>query len=126
MGFLACKGEGFPRTIGLLELKAECQVAKPKSGPETPADGAPYIFFVTGGAFEPVVTEVPPERKFNSADLFAFRRVRGDIVLSILMLAMALFLIASFAGETGWAKRKLPAEMGQYIGIQLGLSLIHI
>ena len=121
MGFLACKGEGFPRTIGLLELKAECQVAKPTSGPETPADGAPYIFFVTGGAFEPVVTEVPPERKFNSADLSAFRRVRGDIVLSILMLAMALFLIASFAGETGWAKRKLPADMGQYIGIQLGL-----
>ena len=105
----------------MLELKAEGQVAKPTSGPETPADGAPYIFFVTGGAFEPVVTEVPPERKFNSADLFAFRRVRGDIVLSILMLAMALFLIASFAGETGWAKRKLPADMGQYIGIQLGL-----
>ena len=96
-------------------------MAKPKSGPETPADEAPYIFFVTNGAFEPVVTEVPPERKFNSADLFAFRRVRGDIVLSILMLAMALFLIASFAGETGWAKRKLPADMGQYIGIQLGL-----
>ena len=42
-------------------------MAKPTSGPETPADGAPYIFFVTGGAFEPVVTEVPPERKFNSA-----------------------------------------------------------
>ena len=54
MGFLACKEAGFPRTIGLLELKAECQVAKPTSGPETPADGAPYIFFVTGGAFEPV------------------------------------------------------------------------
>ena len=56
MGFLACKGEGFPRTIGLLELKAECQVAKPTSGPETPADGAPYIFFVTSGAFEPQAT----------------------------------------------------------------------
>ena len=57
-------------------------MAKPKSGPQTSADGAPYIFFVTDGAFEPVITEVPPERKFNSADLFAFRRVRGDIVLS--------------------------------------------
>ncbi|MEC8145414.1 MAG: tripartite tricarboxylate transporter TctB family protein, partial [Pseudomonadota bacterium] len=96
-------------------------MAKPSSGPETPGDSAPYIFFVTDGPFEPVVTEVPPERKFNSADLFAFRRVSGDIVLSAVMLAMALFLIASFAGETGWAKRKLPADMGQYIGIQVGL-----
>ena len=122
MGFLACKGQGFPRTIGLLELEAECQVAKPTSGPETPVEGAPYIFFVTDGAFEPVITEVPPERKFNSADLFAFRRVRGDIVLSILMLVMALFLIASFAAETGWAKRKLPVDMGQYIGCLLYTS----
>ena len=79
MGFLACKGEGFPRTIGLLELKAECQVAKPTSGPETPADGAPYVFFVTGGAFEPVVTEVPPERKFNSADLSPFAGCEGTL-----------------------------------------------
>ena len=54
-GLFGLQGEGFPRTIGLLELKAECQVAKPTSGPETPADGAPYVFFVTGGAFEPVV-----------------------------------------------------------------------
>ena len=57
MGFLACKGGGFPRTIGLLELKAECQVAKPTSGRETPADGAPYIFFVTGEALNPLLVE---------------------------------------------------------------------
>ena len=80
-------------------------MAKPTSGPETPADGAPYIFFVTGRAFEPVVTEVPPERKFNSADLFAFRRVRGDIVLSILMLAMGLWRVARLCAShtaCGW------------------------
>ncbi len=76
-------------------------MAKPTSGLKTPADGAPHVFFVNGGAFEPMITKVPPERKFNSAELFAFRRVGGDIVRSILMLAMALFLIASFAGETG-------------------------
>ena len=91
------------------------------SDPDTTGDGAPDIFFVSGNGFEPVVSDVPPERKFNSADLFAFRRIRGDFVLSAALLMATLFLLANFAAETGWAKRKLPADMGQYIGIQLGL-----
>jgi hypothetical protein len=91
------------------------------SAPEKRKDSDPHIFFLSGGEFEPVSSEVPPERKFNSADLFAFRRVRGDFVLSAAMLAATLFLLASFATETGWAKRKLPDNFGHYIGVQLGL-----
>ena len=66
-------------------------------------------------------SECPPDRKIRVDDLFRFRRGRGDLILSGLMLALALFLLVSFFTNTGWQARKLPADFGTYLGYQLGL-----
>lgn len=63
----------------------------------------------------------PPDRKFKVEDLLAFRRGRGDLAFSILMVLVALFFLAAFWSYTGWDGRKLPEDMGTYLLRQLGL-----
>ena len=65
-------------------------------------------------------SECPPSAKVKVEDLFSFRRKRGDLIFSALMLALALFFLAFFWTETGWHKRKLPDEFGTYLAHQLG------
>ena len=69
-------------------------------------------------AFE---SECPPDKKVKVENLFSFKRQRGDLLFSALMLLLALFFLAFFWTETGWHKRKLPDEFGTYFLNQLGL-----
>jgi len=66
-------------------------------------------------------SECPPDKKVKVENLFQFKRKRGDLLFSALMLALALFFLAFFWTETGWHKRKLPNEFGVYLFHQLGL-----
>lgn len=63
----------------------------------------------------------PPDKRFKVEDLFAFRRGRGDLVFSAFMAVLALFFLAMFWGQTGWAERDLPEDMGSYLARQFGL-----
>ncbi len=67
------------------------------------------------------VSECPPDKKVKVQNLFNFRRKRGDILFSCVMLCFAIFFLAFFWSETGWHKRKLPDELGSYLMHQLGL-----
>ncbi len=60
---------------------------------------------VAGGGFR---CSVPQDRRFRVANLFEFRRGRGDFVFSIVILVVALILLWQFAAESGWDKRELP------------------
>lgn len=74
----------------------------------------------------PIVTETPPDKRFKVDDLFRFRRGRGDVVLSILILAIIAFLAATWAPYTGWSERndsKLPDQPLIYVA-QQGCSLV--
>lgn len=64
------------------------------------------------------------DRKVKVEDLFRFRRGRGDLQISFLVLLLALFFFVFFFSHTGWQNRKLPDEMGQYIAHQLGVATI--
>ena len=66
-------------------------------------------------------SECPPDKKTKVENLFQFKRKRGDLIFSFLMLGLALFFLAFFWTETGWHKRKLPDEFSTYIFHQLGL-----
>jgi len=66
-------------------------------------------------------SECPPDKKVKVENLFQFKRKRGDLLFSSLMLLLALFFLAFFWTETGWHKRKLPDEVGAYLFHQLGL-----
>ena len=66
-------------------------------------------------------SECPPDKKVKVENLFKFRRTRGDLLFSGLMLCLALFFLAYFWTETGWHKRKIPDEFGAYFLHQLGL-----
>jgi len=67
-------------------------------------------------------SECPPDKKFKVEDLFEFRRGRGDFHVSIAAALVAVFLLLFFWTETGWQNRKLPDNVGQYVGYQLGLA----
>ena len=70
---------------------------------------------------EPFKSECPPDKKVKVENLFNFRRKRGDILFSGIVLCFAIFFLAFFWTETGWQKRKLPDELGAYFMHQLGL-----
>jgi len=63
-----------------------------------------------------------PDKKFKSEDMFRFRRGRGDFHASIAAALIALVFLGLFWTETGWHNRKLPDNLGNYIGYQLGIS----
>jgi len=69
----------------------------------------------------PFKSECPPDKKVKVENLFQFKRKRGDLFFSALMLALAAFFLIFFWTETGWHKRKLPDEFGAYLFHQLGL-----
>ena len=66
-------------------------------------------------------SETPSDAKIKVEDLFRFRRGRGDLFFSAVMLAIAGFLLITFFTHTGWADRKLPDGFLTYLGQQLGL-----
>jgi len=71
-------------------------------------------------------SECIPDKKVKVDDLFKFRRGGGDLQISIATALIALFFFFSFWAHTGWGDRKLPDEMGTYIGYQLGLMDIEV
>ena len=66
-------------------------------------------FSSSAGAM-PFRSHTPAEKKFKVENLFAFRRGRGDLVFSAIMLGVVLFLLWHFTGESGWDQRKLPQK----------------
>ena len=70
---------------------------------------------------KPFASTCPEDKKFKIEDLLAFRRGRGDLIFSALMLVLALFFLMMFWTETGWDKRKLPDDFGTYLLRQFGL-----
>jgi len=70
----------------------------------------------------PFKSECPPDKKVKVENLFRFKRKRGDLIFSALVLAAALFFLGFFWTETGWDNRKLPDNFGTYIGNQLGFA----
>jgi len=67
-------------------------------------------------------SECPPDKKVKVQDLFEFRRGRGDYHASVAAAVAAVFFLIFFWSETGWQDRKLPDNIGQYVGYQLGLT----
>lgn len=55
-------------------------------------------------------SQTPAEKRFKVENLFAFKRGRGDLVFSVIMLVLVLFLLWHFTGESGWDQRKLPQK----------------
>ena len=71
---------------------------------------------------DPVVTEVPADTRVKIEDLFEFKRGRGDLALSILVVALTAFLILTWAPYTGWFDRnaaKLPDQPWVYAAQQV-------
>ena len=66
-------------------------------------------------------SECPPDKKTKVENLFSFKRKRGDILFSAIILGLALFFLMFFWTETGWHKRKIPDEFGRYMLHQLGI-----
>lgn len=70
----------------------------------------------TSGAFVSDVkhvrflSETPPEKRFKVENLFAFKRGRGDLLFSLVMLGFVAFLLWHFNAESGWDNRKLPQK----------------
>lgn len=77
--------------------------------------------FATSTSATPFNSICPEDKKFKIEDLLAFKRGRGDLIFSALMLMVALFFLVMFWSETGWDKRKLPDDFGTYLLRQLGL-----
>ena len=69
-------------------------------------------------------SECPPDRKFKTENLFEFRPGRGDFHVSVLAALLALIFLAFFWTQTGWENRKLPENLGNYVGYQFGLTEI--
>ena len=69
-------------------------------------------------------SQCPPDRKFKTENLFKFRRGRGDFHASVVAALIAFVFLFFFFTETGWHKRKLPDNLGSYIGYQFGISEI--
>ena len=66
-------------------------------------------------------SECPPDKKIKIENLFEFRRGRGDLHVSIVAFLVAVFFLLAFWTQTGWQDRKLPDELGTYVGYQFGL-----
>lgn len=66
-------------------------------------------------------SECPPDKKIKSENLFKFRRGRGDFHASVVAALLAVVFLAFFWTETGWENRKLPDNLGSYVGYQFGL-----
>lgn len=66
-------------------------------------------------------SECLPDKKIKIENLFRFRRGLGDYRVSLIAMLVALFFLAFFFTETGWQNRKLPDNLGAYLGHQLGL-----
>lgn len=79
----------------------------------------PKEVFDTATAFK---SECPPDKKFKTDDLFKFRRGRGDFHVSVFAAILALVFLVFFWTQTGWDKRKLPDNLGTYVGFQFGLT----
>lgn len=82
-------------------------------------DAMPFADLTSADGFK---SECVADQKFKVEDLFKFRRGRGDLIVSTVALAVALFFLAFFFTETGWDKRKLPDNFGTYIAHQLGFA----
>lgn len=67
-------------------------------------------------------SECPPDKKVKVENLFKFSRGRGDFQVSVVAALLALFFLAFFWTQTGWANRKLPDEFGAYLAYQFGLA----
>lgn len=70
----------------------------------------------------PFASVCPEDKTFKIEDLMAFRRGRGDLVFSAIVLMIALFFGMMFFRHTGWAGRDLPDDMLTYLGRQFGLA----
>lgn len=66
-------------------------------------------------------SECKPDKKIKVDDLFRFRRGLGDYRVSLLAMLIALFFLLFFFTQTGWQDRKLPDNLGAYLGHQFGL-----
>ena len=53
------------------------------------------------------VSKIPKDKKFKVENLFEFKRVTGDLTLSIIFLMLVSFLLISFNTESGWDGREL-------------------
>ena len=69
-------------------------------------------------------SECPPDAKVKVENLFKFSRKRGDLQVSIVAAVLALFFLAFFWTQTGWANRNLPDNFGTYVAYQFGLAEI--
>lgn len=66
-------------------------------------------------------SECKPDEKIKIDNLFLFRRGLGDYRVSLVAMLIALFFLLFFFTETGWQDRKLPDNLGAYLGHQIGL-----
>ena len=66
--------------------------------------------FVSADGRRGFVSQIVPETRFKVENLFAFKRGRGDLVFSVIMLGVVLLLLLYFGSESGWEQRKLPQK----------------
>ena len=52
-------------------------------------------------------SKIPKDKRFKVENLFEFKRVTGDLTLSIIFLVFVSFLLISFNTESGWDGREL-------------------
>ena len=67
-------------------------------------------------------SECPPDKKVKVENLFKFNRGRGDLPVSTVAAALAVFFLVAFWTQTGWQSRNLPDEVTTYLAYQLGLA----
>jgi len=53
------------------------------------------------------ISKIQKDKKFKVENLFEFKRVTGDLTLSIIFLVLVSFLLISFNTESGWDGREL-------------------
>ena len=85
-------------------------------------DAERMLFTLVADPHDVIGTETPVERRFMAADLFMFRRTRGDFTFSLVMMAFVILLVFFFPSETGWDARRLPSDMASYLAAQFGLA----
>ena len=52
-------------------------------------------------------SKIPKDKRYKVENLFEFKRVTGDLTLSIIFLVFVSFLLVNFNTETGWDGREL-------------------
>lgn len=89
----------------------------------------PKAFNALGAAVD-LSSLIPKEKRYKIENLFGFKRTRGDLILSILMLGVALFLLWHFGGEGGWDQRDFPQKRvgkilkQQWVGPLMALAIL--